>query len=506
MMPNTESTSPAVLAVVGSAKSALRRKRKLIKQKISLHKAETLAMKKALRTHGKKIHELNKALNRTSPFLAILPLDMISEIFNLAADSAPYDRNPFPFTVGQVCQAWRQIARSTPLLWRHITISFSEKNIESQEQLLREWIGRSAACPLELDLSCPNWEWEPPISTFLLLLECCNRWRTLNSRAFANLSLALNRGYSFPLLCSLSLSQYYSLVNKDVWAFNLPNQLRSLNIVGISPNALRIDWTSLHNLGAILSVEEWTDVLECCSSLKTCEAQFSDSEDEVVPISLDNAIHTLPHLTRLSINGSIDSVTLFLQTTLVPSVEHICLYFDSDVPIQLGTIPEIIGHSSRCLKDLNIAGQFGAEAEEDIINMLGQLPSIERLVLRLFDATLSDLMINQLDPRLHSGFLPNLTEFSYLGKISFEPELMLGMMEARLDFFESGRKITDPSGVFYTMCQLDTIKITYTNAAWVQERDPNRLMDFYRKLVPLSSRGTTLSLTWEEYDGGEDNS
>ncbi len=57
------------------------------------------------------------------------------------------DHVPFPVLVSHVCQHWRRVALETPQLWTHIGVD-ETSNIEE----VAEWISRSKACPLDIDI------------------------------------------------------------------------------------------------------------------------------------------------------------------------------------------------------------------------------------------------------------------------------------------------------------------------------------------------------------------
>jgi len=84
-------------------------------------------------------------------------VEVLSEIFILVVKSWSSDLFghgglPPPMQLARICRTWRQIASSTPLLWTFIRIVLPTKRLDVYEELIREWIARSAGCPLHLEI------------------------------------------------------------------------------------------------------------------------------------------------------------------------------------------------------------------------------------------------------------------------------------------------------------------------------------------------------------------
>ena len=100
----------------------------------------------------------------TSPFLRLLPPEIISIIFELCTpswslhptDPADYDREALPLKLGSVCSGWRKIAWTTPTLWASASLFPTRCKINSQVSLLDEWLGRSGDLPLYISLYSDN--------------------------------------------------------------------------------------------------------------------------------------------------------------------------------------------------------------------------------------------------------------------------------------------------------------------------------------------------------------
>ncbi|KAJ7859521.1 hypothetical protein B0H14DRAFT_629369 [Mycena olivaceomarginata] len=58
-----------------------------------------------------------------------------------------------PTLLAQICYEWREIALSTPTLWRAISLNTScDEVCDGEVDLCNLWLSRSRCCPLSLDL------------------------------------------------------------------------------------------------------------------------------------------------------------------------------------------------------------------------------------------------------------------------------------------------------------------------------------------------------------------
>jgi hypothetical protein len=72
-----------------------------------------------------------------------------------------------------VCNHWRGVASSTPILWTNIILRVTDETFESRAALVTTWFSRSGGSPLSFTLEgCQNIQ---PILAFLL--QYCNRWQ-----------------------------------------------------------------------------------------------------------------------------------------------------------------------------------------------------------------------------------------------------------------------------------------------------------------------------------------
>ncbi|KAJ6588155.1 hypothetical protein B0H19DRAFT_1098166 [Mycena capillaripes] len=127
----------------------------------------------------------------TYPVLT-LPNEIVSEIFVHVLPE--YPRRPqtrgllAPTTLGQICQKWRDIAFSTPALWRAVQIRLpqfhwglksehSQRTVEKKLRLMNAWLMRSGSCQISIELHC---ELEEELEPFMQTLAAHGaRWEHL---------------------------------------------------------------------------------------------------------------------------------------------------------------------------------------------------------------------------------------------------------------------------------------------------------------------------------------
>ncbi|KAJ7149600.1 hypothetical protein C8R46DRAFT_522036 [Mycena filopes] len=114
-----------------------------------------------------RIHDLELEKTRTQDRLDTycypvlrLPNEITSEIFVHYLPAFPL-RPPLtgimsPTLLTQVCRAWREIALSTPTLWRAISFMGLEIPYAQAVEIVDVWLRRSRSCPLSIEVYCPG--------------------------------------------------------------------------------------------------------------------------------------------------------------------------------------------------------------------------------------------------------------------------------------------------------------------------------------------------------------
>jgi len=89
-----------------------------------------------------------------------------------------------PLNLGAVCRLWRSIAWSHPHLWNHLYIDLSGSGYEHGPEIVKEWLARSRALPLDIRVSDGNKMNYPSQSHYAIAImntikQFSSRWRTL---------------------------------------------------------------------------------------------------------------------------------------------------------------------------------------------------------------------------------------------------------------------------------------------------------------------------------------
>ncbi|KAJ7473677.1 hypothetical protein B0H11DRAFT_1811164 [Mycena galericulata] len=98
------------------------------------------------------------SLGQTEPVfhgLSMVPSEIVSEIFlHCKPDQCEPLPTEAPLLLLQVCAEWRNIAISTPELWKDITLF--ERHSLGVAKLLPVWLSRARLCPLSIEIIWPN--------------------------------------------------------------------------------------------------------------------------------------------------------------------------------------------------------------------------------------------------------------------------------------------------------------------------------------------------------------
>ncbi|KAJ7784120.1 hypothetical protein B0H16DRAFT_1708861 [Mycena metata] len=221
-----------------------------------------------------------------APILS-LPPEITSEIFIWCLPDSEYHldltlKRPFraPIILLHICRTWRFIAIATPRLWTNLCLNLSKLprsflELGTNQKFLSDWLARSGACPITLELSGLNAEPDQ------LLIPTA-----LNSLAshIQVLDLYVDPRYykdhtpDFSILQKLSLS--FSGVDVNEAEINAENliqtfiaapQLRDIYLGDAAPSLFAIRWEQLTVFGCEgLSSAECLTVLGSAPSLIEC--------------------------------------------------------------------------------------------------------------------------------------------------------------------------------------------------------------------------------------------
>ncbi|KAL0955033.1 hypothetical protein HGRIS_003954 [Hohenbuehelia grisea] len=97
---------------------------------------------------------------------------------NPQAQSFRQARGAAPLALLRVCRRWNEVVVSTPVLWTCIAVEQTKQGCAPPLPVLQQWLKRSAACGLSLDvLVHPEYSSEDAAQMLRILLTAYHRWR-----------------------------------------------------------------------------------------------------------------------------------------------------------------------------------------------------------------------------------------------------------------------------------------------------------------------------------------
>jgi len=133
--------------------------------------------------------------------LVQFPPELYVEIFlaargrkeNILQDN-PHLNPTTPFTLGAVCRLWRDIVRSTPLIWSEINLQLHPTRLDDHFSYLDHFLTHSGTCPLTITMAFEKEDaagWRPVLWYYYLeqssifpliklLLSSAPRWRCVD--------------------------------------------------------------------------------------------------------------------------------------------------------------------------------------------------------------------------------------------------------------------------------------------------------------------------------------
>lgn len=439
-----------------------------------------------------------------------LPVEVLSEIFLLVVKSYLFaGRKGFPpsMQLARICRAWRQIAFSTPLLWTFIRVVLPTKRLNVYEELvLREWIARSAGCPLHLEIcgddlnpqTCMN-DCRP---IFTLLLQSRNRWNNLATGDFNDLLVVMSDAkYDFPSLRELSI--FPTRTRREPlpspWPFKCCPQLRKLT-TPLKHSDILIDWNTIEELDIRINIVECLSYLNSSArTITKCNIKLQNCWNPNIH-GLNYNIISLPCVTTLSICvGEIES----RSDVFIPLISRLSLPALKDLKMVVGEninvpwIPEFIRlilRSSWKLVKLNVSGgSVEGASETQILEMLSHLPTLEHLSLDP-QFKLSPNFFTPMDlskTPVHKALLPALRvlELYHAGSCTIYAALIC-MLESRVP---SNNSSSPSQTTLSKVQQLLFVKTeTFINKSEQDKYYRAEVQFIKEKILSLESKGTKL--------------
>ncbi|KAF7369729.1 F-box domain-containing protein [Mycena venus] len=253
-----------------------------------------------------------------------------------------------PTCLTQICRQWREIALTTPLLWRAIRLSgYLDIPIDILRHIFDVWLARSACCFLSIDIGQLDGVNLPEIFSTVLLHRARLEYLKLHLR---RLLPPMDEG-SMPVLRHLDLAFDQNLF--ATVAFREVPLLRTVVLNDAAAAIVTLPWEQLTSLTLrYVFPVECSPVLQRAVNLVHCELYLIGSESGRPWPDI-----TLLHLKSLAFDGRGDYVSGFLDTIVVPALRYLKI---PGHPGSLASLGSFISKSRCTLQEVHITGQRDA--------------------------------------------------------------------------------------------------------------------------------------------------
>jgi hypothetical protein len=380
---------------------------------------------------------LKHRINAYSP-IGRLPEELFVQVFQ--------ECEATPLRLGSICQDWRRIIWSTPLLWSSLSMHVSRDTDSTKCSLLMQWLERAETAPLHIKVTAGNDCDEALYDVFEVLVSRAAFWGSIDCVVPSPVHELLEN-CTFPLLTSVTLrpasSTLTAFFTEPPKMFDAAPSLVDLDLLGYNMPPEGVVWARLRSLKSqALRVPDLLDIMRCSPSLVECHARkiygttdgFGDID--FTGTSLED---TLQHMNLTYLHLSL------LSTAALPLLDSIAL------PSLLRLKVKYNGPGSTLRPITSLLDRSGCqlrafEIEEpnlplgDLILCLKAAPSLEDLSIQsseisVFPASVGGTwgkeLVRLMNPRFNDPLLPLLVSFEYYGPLLCDIVDLLDMLQHR---------------------------------------------------------------------------
>ena len=419
--------------------------------KLNLLDAEILETERRLENLLKQRNEvlMMEVNTRHDPFARKLPVEIVSRIFEAVwDDEEDEDENgdiELPVFLGGVCQAWRRIARSTPLLWSSFAIDIPPVRWETELGFLKDYIKLSGSLPLSIALSAETPSKDLSIyDPFIEAVNACSdRWNFLELELPAPL-LERFCGRDTPPLGAPNLELLVleatdiPLAPQETAQFSLGSAKPSPIEINfrIPPENLNIDWSRLTLVSmAKLHMTHVFDTLLRVPMVKECILDIDRRSAEVTlppPSTLTRSIHILD----LCLYCAEEDVQFLFDNLTLPSLDDLTVSsYHRHNQLPVNNFLSFLSRSSCRVTKLTLEQPYLTVG--DLVEILSASPSLKEVTATLDTSTPLDLLFDCLtapgdnSQQPFATFLPALATLHVTGLVdSWDSVLLLCIPEA----------------------------------------------------------------------------
>ncbi|KAF8207681.1 hypothetical protein K438DRAFT_342507 [Mycena galopus ATCC 62051] len=289
-----------------------------------------------------------------------LPPEIVSEIFIHTLPLYPYCplfTGPFsPTSLTHICREWREIALSTPALWRAIPLSLDPDDLPFEEQVRISdlWLKRSGSCRLSIRFDGDDeiGEYRGRVADVLTsVFPHATRWECLKLEV-SSYQLRELEGSNMPLLRHLDmwLHEDSDVAIKAISFRDLP-LLRSVTLNGSAAAWVILPWDQLTSL--VLSsgyLHECVPILQQTPNLAHCKLHIAAFDADTIHVIALPCLQSLVliHLGLRRHSGR------YLESFIVPVLRSLQIpeIFLGDEPIRFLT--EFVSRSGSRLQEVRV--------------------------------------------------------------------------------------------------------------------------------------------------------
>ncbi|KAJ7148792.1 hypothetical protein C8R43DRAFT_925614 [Mycena crocata] len=283
-----------------------------------------------------------------------LPNEIVSEIF--LHFLPPYPECPFPTgllsptILTYICRKWRQIALTTPALWRAVPFPPQGLLADTEKQIVLEsWLARSSSCPVSFKfVNHASYRLREKSLETLVIYRF--RWEYMELRMIGDLLHII--GGPAPLLRELNLQldrsspSPVSLTDAPLLHTVILNDDAALSIV--------LPWTQLTSLTLILVYpSECTPILLQTCNLVHCELFLAQNHHSAIEPDVE-----LAHLESLVITCTGDGNSRYLRSFIVPALQKLQVPETYLEPDPILALTSFISKSGCTLQEVRITGRM----------------------------------------------------------------------------------------------------------------------------------------------------
>ncbi|KAJ7275649.1 hypothetical protein C8J57DRAFT_1177321 [Mycena rebaudengoi] len=330
-MTNPDRNSPPLSDTTPSRNRSAsdgRSTRSHIRERMSDLDAQILALEQAPDAVRLERQDLQTRLDAYKYPILTLPTEITSEIF--VHFLPPYPECPpvtglfSPEFLRQICRTWREIALSTPQLWRAIQLRLPTTSPTKALDLLRTWVSRSKDCPLSISLHGFTGTPLLDIDVIQAIIPHSERWEHIDfTLPIESLRLI---GADFPLLRSLTLGPMEYEEETDslvaISPFSNAPLLKQVTLYNsFGPYEIQLPWSQFTSIYAqCLFLTECAEILQHSTALREFHCDDLDGANKaLLPMA------PLRHLHSLTFDSGVASHRQLLDALTTPALQHLTI-------------------------------------------------------------------------------------------------------------------------------------------------------------------------------------